>query len=75
MMGNLNLLPCPFYGGEVETGFAALRMPFEPLFFSCKGCGARVSFDEPVCNYGMEHGDDTPTRLAWNRRAEGVCGR
>lgn len=73
MMGDSKLLPCPFCGGEVETGFTALRMPFEPLSFRCKSCGARVSFDEPVCNHGMEHGDDTPARLAWNRRAERTC--
>lgn len=66
------LLPCPFCGGEVETGFTMVHAPFEPQFFRCGGCGARVSFDDPVCNVGMENGDDTPSLLAWNRRAKVV---
>lgn len=58
------LKPCPFCGSEVS---------YMPLFtgmkmFYCKnhkGCGAVVSFDNPVCN---DPKNDWARTGAWNRR-------
>lgn len=58
------LKPCPFCGSEVTymTMLTGIKM------FYCKnhsGCGAIVSFDNPVCN---DPRADWARTGAWNRR-------
>lgn len=40
------LKPCPFCGGKMERKIGYKRI----YFFSCKSCGAIISFDNDLCN-------------------------
>lgn len=67
------LKPCPFCKGEIRLTHGDVVRSRHPLF-KCKSCGVVISFDEPICNIGAMHDDDSPAIIAYNTRAEREIG-
>lgn len=66
---NQELKPCPFCGYPIRHTHGDAYVT-KLSFFKCDKCGAVVSFDDPIANWGAMHGDDTPAFLLWNARAK-----
>ena len=67
------LKPCPFCKGRIRLTHGDVVKSKLPIF-KCKLCGAVISFDNPICNIGAMHDDDSPSILAYNTRAEREMG-
>lgn len=68
----INLEPCPFCNGEIRLTHGDYLTSSIPMF-KCRKCGAVITFDEPVCNFGALNHDDTPAIIAFNTRYQLTC--
>lgn len=76
MKSKTELEPCPFCGsGDVVLWKYSKRakalqkaVSHAPTMIRCNGCGAMVSFDDPLVNAADMAGFTSEAVKAWNRR-------